>query len=58
MKKLLLGLGILPCLVFAQSDDNEVWIEQSGDTFKLYIDQVGFIRICSQKNRENNNINK
>ena len=42
MRKILLGLGILPCLVFAQSDDNEIWIEQSGDTFKLYVDQVGF----------------
>ena len=29
MRKILLGLGILPCLVFAQSDDNEIWIEQS-----------------------------
>lgn len=29
--------------VFAQAtDDNEVMITQSGDTFKLYVDQIGF----------------
>ena len=29
--------------VFAQAtDDNEIKITQTGDTFKLYIDQVGF----------------
>ena len=30
-------------ILFAQAtDDNEIKIEQEGDTLKLYIDQIGF----------------
>jgi hypothetical protein len=43
MKKLSLLLLVSTPLVFAQAtDDNEIMIEQSGDTLTLYIDQVGY----------------
>ncbi len=45
MNKLLISLLFLmsTSFVFAQAtDDNEILIQQSGDTLKLYIDQVGF----------------
>ena len=47
MNKKLLSLSLVALLstnsLFAQaSDDNEIWIEQSGDTLTLYIDQVGY----------------
>lgn len=44
IKKLLgLSLLILPAFVFAQAtDDNEINIEQVGDTLTLYIDQYGY----------------
>lgn len=44
MKKLLsLALLMSTSFVFAQAtDDNEIMIEQSGDTLTLYIDQVGY----------------
>ena len=46
MKKLI-SLCIIALLstniLFAQAtDDNEIKIEQEGDTLKLYIDQIGF----------------
>ena len=44
MKKLIsLFLLMSTSFVFAQAtDDNEINITQSGDTLKLYIDQIGF----------------
>ena len=44
MNKYLLGLALLfSSFVYgAASDDNEINIEQSGDTFSLHIDQVGY----------------
>ena len=44
MKKLLsLILLMSTSFVFAQAtDDNEIMIEQSGDTLTIYIDQVGY----------------
>jgi hypothetical protein len=44
MIKKLLGLSlIIPTFVFAQAtDDNEINIEQVGDTLTLYIDQYGY----------------
>ena len=44
MNKLLsIALLLSTSFVFAQAtDDNEILIEQSGDTLKLYIDQIGF----------------
>ena len=43
MRRILLGLSLIPALLFAQAtDDNEVWIDQEGDTLTLYIDQIGF----------------
>ena len=43
MIRILLGLSLIPTLLFAQAtDDNEVWIDQTGDTLTLYIDQIGF----------------
>jgi hypothetical protein len=44
MKKLIsLFLLMSTSFVFAQAtDDNEVIIEQTGDTLKLYVDQIGF----------------
>ena len=46
MKKLIsltLGLLLSTNILFAQAtDDNEIKIEQEGDTLKLYIDQIGF----------------
>ena len=46
MKKLIslsLGLLLSTNILFAQAtDDNEIKITQTGDTLKLYIDQVGF----------------
>ena len=44
MKKLLsLALVMSTSFVFAQAtDDNEIKITQTGDTLKLYIDQIGF----------------
>ena len=45
MNKFLLSLGIilLPFLSFADAtDDNEINIDQVGDTLVLYIDQIGY----------------
>jgi hypothetical protein len=44
MKKLTSLFFILmsTTFVFADTDDNEILIEQTGDTLKLYIDQIGF----------------
>jgi len=44
MNRILLGLIILlPSIAMAQaSDDNEINIDQTGDTLSLYIDQVGY----------------
>ena len=47
MNKKLISLSLLALLstssVFAQAtDDSEIWIEQSGDTLSIYIDQVGY----------------
>ena len=44
MNKLLsIALLLSTTFVFAQAtDDNEIKITQSGDTLKLYIDQIGF----------------
>ena len=44
MRILLLGLSLLfSSFTFAQAtDDNEIWIDQVGDTLTLYIDQIGF----------------
>ena len=44
MNKLLsIALLLSTSFIFAQAtDDNEILIEQSGDTLKLYIDQIGF----------------
>jgi hypothetical protein len=43
MRLLLLGLSLIPFVLLAQAtDDNEVWIDQTGDTLTLYIDQEGF----------------
>ena len=44
MNKILsLVLLLSTSFVFAQAtDDNEVMITQTGDTLKLYIDQIGF----------------
>ena len=43
MIRILLGLILIPSFLFAQAtDDNEVWIDQTGDTLTLYIDQIGF----------------
>lgn len=46
MKKTLISLGLslvmAPSLLAQASDDNEIMIEQSGDTLTLYIDQVGY----------------
>ena len=51
MIRILLGLSLIPTLLFAQAtDDNEVWIDQEGDTLSLYIDQVGFGNKISQTN--------
>ena len=43
MKKLISALFFMfaTVSVFAQSDDNEIFIEQSGDTLTLYIEQDG-----------------
>lgn len=43
MKKLISALFfmLLSASVFSQSDDNEIFIEQSGDTLTLYIEQDG-----------------
>lgn len=44
MRILLLGLSLFfSSLALAQAtDDNEIWIDQTGDTLTLYIDQIGF----------------
>ena len=44
MNKLLsIALLLSTTFVFAQAtDDNEIKITQSGDTLKLYVDQIGF----------------
>ena len=44
MNKLIsIALLLSTSFVFAQAtDDNEILIEQTGDTLKLYIDQIGF----------------
>ena len=44
MNRILLGLIILlPSIAMAQaSDDNEINIDQTGDTLSLYIDQLGY----------------
>ena len=45
MKKkisLLFLISMASSSVFADADDNEIMIEQSGDTLTLYIDQVGY----------------
>jgi len=44
MNKLIsIALLLSTSFVFAQAtDDNEILIEQSGDTLSLYIDQIGF----------------
>jgi hypothetical protein len=43
MKKLIsLILLLSTSIVFAATDDNEIRIDQTGDTLTLYIDQVGF----------------
>ena len=45
MKKFILGLSLimLPLLTFAAAtDDNEINIDQAGDTLVLYIDQIGY----------------
>jgi hypothetical protein len=44
MKKLisLLFIIMLSTHISAESDDNEIMITQTGDTFILYIDQIGF----------------
>ena len=43
MRRILLGLSLIPGILLAQAtDDNEVWIDQTGDTLTLYIDQIGF----------------
>ena len=46
MKKTLISLGLslllAPSLFAQASDDNEIMIEQSGDTLTLYIDQIGY----------------
>ena len=44
MIRILLGLSLIPTFLFAQAtDDNEVWIDQTGDTLTLYIDQIGLV---------------
>tara|TARA_B100000287_G_scaffold400199_1_gene419193 strand:- start:351 stop:1079 length:729 start_codon:yes stop_codon:yes gene_type:complete len=43
MKKLISFILLLSTTtIFADTDDNEILIEQTGDTLKLYIDQIGF----------------
>ena len=46
MKKILISLSLslllAPSLFAQASDDNEIMIEQSGDTLTLYIDQIGY----------------
>ena len=43
MKKLIsLILLLSTTTIFADTDDNEIIITQTGDTLKLYIDQEGF----------------
>jgi hypothetical protein len=46
MKKTLISLSLslllAPSLFAQASDDNEIMIEQSGDTLTLYIDQIGY----------------
>ena len=44
MNKLLsIALLLSTSFVFAQAtDDNEIKITQTGDTLKLYVDQIGF----------------
>ena len=43
MRRILLGLSLIPGILLAQAtDDNEIWIDQAGDTLTLYIDQIGF----------------
>ena len=41
MIRILLGLSLIPTLLFAQAtDDNEVWIDQEGDTLTLYLSLI------------------
>ena len=45
MNKIILGLSLimLPLLTFAAAtDDNEINIDQAGDTLVLFIDQLGY----------------
>ena len=43
MKKLISFILLLSTTtIFADTDDNEIIITQTGDTLKLYIDQEGF----------------
>ena len=35
-------LLLCPVVVFAAANDNKILLDQSGDTLKLYIDQIGY----------------
>lgn len=48
MKKLILGMLLLPLMCFA--DDNEISLVQSGDNFELTIDQIGYNNIIRHYN--------
>ena len=48
LKRYIAFLFILcPVVLFAGTNDNEVKLDQAGDTLKLYIDQIGYgNKIC------------
>ena len=35
-------LLLCPLVVFGATNDNEIILDQAGDTLKLYIDQIGY----------------
>ena len=42
-------LLLCPVVVFAAANDNKILLDQSGDTLKLYIDQIGYgNKLCDQ----------
>ena len=41
------SLLLCPLVVFGGANDNEIVLDQSGDTLKLYVDQIGYgNKIC------------
>tara|TARA_R100000231_G_scaffold75673_1_gene58966 strand:- start:1364 stop:2089 length:726 start_codon:yes stop_codon:yes gene_type:complete len=47
LNKLAFFILLCPVLLYAGTNDNEILLDQSGDTLKLYVDQIGYgNKIC------------